>query len=230
MGSRKKKDTIEEKVHKSAGRRLRDDANRNPVASGSSICSSCGQTGHSSSRSSLCPNHNQTIKEKTKLVLGTKVEHFTRRVPFNSVVRPEHQDLLRQKVCELSMFIREIVFRAQVFVNWYILLHASEPIPSYVYSQQFWYSVCQLVGNRSVTNTNTNMPIDVLQHWEIFHLRYPAAVYDMGNFLGYSDALSSACKRLATTYANHIVENFETYVTKYCKYVLQRHNTVSYRL
>lgn len=227
MSKRKRKDTIEEKVQKQVERNVRHEANRNPIASGSSVCNSCGRTGHSSSRSPICPNHRQTIAERAKLVLGTNTESFIRRVPLNSVVRGQYHELLHRKICELSSFIREIVVRAQIFGNWYILLHESEPIPTYVYSQQFWYSVCQLVGNRSITNTNTNMPADIFQHWETFCSRYPAAIYDMRNFVGYSDALSSACKTLETTYSNHIVENFETYVAKYCKYVLQRHNTVS---
>lgn len=76
------------KREKKRGRAGRDQANRNPLASSSSstVCQSCGQTGHVNARAKVCPNHPPTIKEKFNIVLGRQHEEFTRRIPFNSIV------------------------------------------------------------------------------------------------------------------------------------------------
>src|ERR1700731_547108 len=94
---------------------------------------SCGEPGNNSARSKICENHKLTIDEKERLVLGDKREHFVRRIPISSIVRQQYQTQLQQKITELSAHIREIVTRAQVFVNGYIIDHASQPIPSYLY-------------------------------------------------------------------------------------------------
>ena len=213
---------------KAAGRQQLADNNRNPLASTSGRCTSCGEPGHNSARSKLCENHKLTIDEKERLVLGDKREHFVRRIPFSSIVRQQYQTQLQQKITELSAHIREIVTRAQVFVNGYIIDHASQPIPSYLYSQSFWYSTCQLVMGGNITNTNPNMPPDLLDQWIEFAARHPSATYRLNGYIGYSDALSAACKVLATTYLNHIVESFEGYLVNYCRHELQSAAAVSH--
>lgn len=225
--NRKRKDTFEDKKAKKEGKYDRDTINRNPSTSQPTKCRSCGQSDHASSRSQTCPHHRLSINEKAQLVLGSHREHFIRRIPFNSVVREKYQDQLRNKINHLSSFIRQVVLRAQVFVNGYIIDHAQDPISPYIYSQQFWYSVCQLVMSREVTNTNTNLSTDIKDQWAEFIGRYPSATYPLSGFKGYSDALSSACQVLSTVYTNHMVENFELYFTKYCKHVLQRSDSVS---
>lgn len=51
------------------------------------------------------------------------------------------------------------------------------------------------------------MLADLVIEWEKFITRHPSAVHPLNRFQGYSNALSAACKMLATNYSNHIVEN-----------------------
>lgn len=222
----KTKDSLEEKKQKFEGRAQLRAGNQNPEASGSNTCNSCGQHGHNSARATSCPNHPLTIEEKEKQVLGNSREKFTRRIPLRSIVRPHHHDQLLEKINQLSTHMREIIVRCQMFLNSYILDLSSGPIPSYIYSQQCLYSICQLVLGNEVTNPNSNLPADIRSKWEQFARDHPDAIYHM-MFNGYSDTLSSACKLMAETYVNHITENFQGYLVRYCKHMLKRAVPVS---
>lgn len=146
---RKAPDDPETKRAKKRGRGERDRTNENPLAS-RTVCASCGQSGHANARAAACPDHRPNIKKKIRVVLGSQTEEFTRVVGYDSVVRNQYHDVLHDKIVELCAVIREIVIRAQVFVNGYIIDHAEHVISSYLYFQQFWYSVCQLVIGRGL--------------------------------------------------------------------------------
>ena len=118
------------------------------------ICSNCKSTGHKSSRSSECPNHISSKLEVMNRNLGTNFQTFTRKVPFDDCVKDDYKGVLKNKIMSTCEAIRQIVFRAQLFVNYYVVLHSDEIITASLYQQSFWYSVCQLVNNRRVTNGN----------------------------------------------------------------------------
>jgi hypothetical protein len=164
------------------------------------------------------------VKQK----LGEKTEQYCRKIPLQSLARPHMLEKLRANVVTLCTHVREITVRTQVFVNWYILtrLEAGQDVPNYIYSQNSFYSICQLVIGKSITSTNTKMPHDILSSWNQFHDTYPGSQYDMGSFCNYSDALALECRQLATIYLNQAVENFEIYVAKLCRHKLALANPV----
>jgi len=227
-GAKKKKDTADEKRKKVEGRSERDAQNSNSLYMPPEACPSCGEPGHTSSRSKLCRNHKQSIAEKVKETLGDSTEEYVRKVPFRSIVKSSQQEILRQNVHRLSSFIREVSTRAQIFVNHYIINLGDDPVPVYIFSQTFWYSVCQLVMNENITNSNPNFPEPVKEAWNAFRIKFANSVYTASKPAGYSYPLSSACIRLCTNYTNHIVENFEGRVVKFIKYKLRQRCLVSF--
>lgn len=189
------------------------------VAAQHGVCAACGSPSHSSSRSRECPLHRLTIEEVIKIKYGNNAERFSRKIPLDNVVRPEFMPVLQNKIISLSSFLRNVIVRMQLFVNAYIIEHGQTAVPTYVYSQSFWYSVSQLVMDIGISNDNPNMPDVIVEYWNIFRRRHPNIVFPRNNFSGYSDALSAACKTLRDTYATDIVENFQSRV---CKFIVHR--------
>ncbi|KAF7721558.1 hypothetical protein EC973_004497 [Apophysomyces ossiformis] len=155
------------------------------------------------------------LQEAVNEELGKDHERYTRKLPLDSVIRPQYRGELKRKLTNLCGFLREVVFRAQIFVNGYIISSAGQEITAYVYTQSFWYSVCQVILDKKVSNKNSNMPSDLLGYWAQFRATYPSVIFSSQGFSGYSDALSAACKTLATCYTNNIVETFENRVVQY---------------
>ena len=86
-------------------------------SSSSVICSSCGTSGHKSSRSMQCPNSKPTKDAIIKAAYGGEYEVYARKVYLKSILREEHAPLI-QRIATLSDFIRDVTFRAQLFVNY----------------------------------------------------------------------------------------------------------------
>lgn len=208
-------DAEEKKRAKKRGRWRKEENAQNEDRPGPSLCTSCRLPGHRSCRSNACPNHKPSKKEALQERLGcTNPEKFTRKLPFHLAVRTEFQEMVHERPVALCGFVREVVFRAQLVVNSFIIANCDQAIPSYVYTQNFWYSVCQCVMGIPISNQNSKFPLPFLAHWEWFS-RLPKTTYPKGNVTGYSDSLSAACKTIATTYSNNIVENFDQRVQLY---------------
>ncbi|KAI9275007.1 hypothetical protein EDC94DRAFT_509409, partial [Helicostylum pulchrum] len=166
-------------------------------ASTTSVCTSCKKTGHKSSRSSACKNHNINKKEILSMNLGKKYQPFTFKISLDKCVKQEFLPRLKAFAISSSRDVREIVFRAQLFVNYYIARRSNQQenndLPRCIFRQQFWYSISQ---HRTIMYNAVLRP-------------------------GSSQCLTEACTELATSYHNHIVENFETRVIKFLTYKLQ---------
>jgi hypothetical protein len=154
--------------------------------------------------------------------LQSGAESFTRVLPFESIVREDYRDILHTHIIQLSGFIREVVVRSQLFVNAYIIDHSEQQIPTYMFSQNFFYSICQLVIGKEISNANTKFPPNVQEYWTTFKSTYPDIIYPLRGFTKYSDDLSAACVTLATIYSNHIVENFHNRIITYCQHRLEQ--------
>jgi hypothetical protein len=213
---------------KSEGRTGRREENKNPNLQHKTC--KCGSNDHRTARSKDCPFHKASKKEIAQDILGSKREQYVRKIPFDSLVRPQFKDHLKHMIIDLSSQVREIVIRVQIFVNYYIIhrVQDNQGIPTYVYSQNFFYSIAQLVTGFSITNSNSNMPSDIMVVWDEFVLKFPDARC-LPNLTGYSDALSFECKKLETIYSNQIVENFELYIAKYFKVRMMMSDPVSVR-
>jgi hypothetical protein len=77
----KRKDTVEEKREKSVAKRNRAAASSSTSAL---VCKSCNTSGHSSTRSKLCPNHNITLQKLIQRDIGDKHERYTISLPLKS--------------------------------------------------------------------------------------------------------------------------------------------------
>jgi hypothetical protein len=120
LGKRKAggKDDVQTKIDKEEGkkRRLLEEK-----VSGSGRCSSCGEEGHKKSTSKLCKNYKLTVDETLKSKLGNNYGRFTRKLYLRSVIRPEYENILVPKIIALSSLIRNVIYRAQLFVNLYLV-------------------------------------------------------------------------------------------------------------
>lgn len=197
----------------------RDAENQNPNAPS---CPRCGSKTHSRSSSKECPYHEQNIKEIIRERFGNNVEQYTRTAPLPDIVRDEYREKLQYGIQELCSFIRNVIIRVMLFTGYYFVQHGDQEIPTYIFSQTFFYSVAQLVMGLPITNDNPNMPSNVLDTWNAFKARYPAVMYPKNNFKNYSGALSTACNTIKDSYVNMIVEFFQTRVEKFIVFRLQK--------
>ncbi|KAL1929249.1 hypothetical protein VTP01DRAFT_2308 [Rhizomucor pusillus] len=115
----------------------------------------------------------------------------------------QHEGTVRsQGIQNLSQFMRNVVIRVMLFVDIYIVQHAHSSIPTYVFSQQFFYSMAQPVLGQEITNDNPNLLDDLLDSW--------------------NSTLASACNVIKDAYTNIIVEYFQSRVEKYIIFKLQK--------
>ncbi|KAL1935441.1 hypothetical protein VTP01DRAFT_4581 [Rhizomucor pusillus] len=118
--------------------------------------------------------------------------------------------------------MRNVVIRVMLFVDIYIVQHAHSSIPTYVFSQQFFYSMAQLVLGQEITNDNPNLPDELLDSWNSVKTQYPALIYPVNNFKYYAQTLASACNVIKDAYTNIIVEYFQSRVEKCIIFKLQK--------
>ncbi|KAH8556684.1 hypothetical protein BGW37DRAFT_473671 [Umbelopsis sp. PMI_123] len=183
-------------------------------------CPSCNSTEHSSTRSKLCPFHSNSTDELLEEAVGKNFERFTRKCPFESVVRSTYRPPLHDAVIKLSGYLRSVVIRSHILANAYLLDLQGNIPPLIFFSQNCFYTVMQIVLNKPVTTTNRFIPVDALQNiWTSFTRQHPSLNSPPQITLRRSvDVLTEAAVTLATTYSNHIVLNFEQQVKNYLKY------------
>ena len=116
------------------------------------ICKSCGQTGHKSARSKECSNYKAILDEALKNEIRGNYERFTRKVYLEAVIRPECKELFTEKIIKLSAFIRNVLFRTQLFVSAYIVNNKDSTDLALITQQNFWYAISQLIMGQKITN------------------------------------------------------------------------------
>ncbi len=175
-----------------------------------SVCELCGQEGNLNAKSKQCANYKPTLNEKLQQDFGGNMEKFTRKVYLESVLRPSHKAIFTEKVIKLSEFIRNVTFRAQVFVSNYIIHNQDSPSLTLITEQNFWYSILQLIIGQKVTNKKY-LSNEIVYLLDEFQQMYPKILHTLkdNKLAGYSDSLTAACVTIATTYLNHTVENFQ---------------------
>ncbi|ORE05083.1 hypothetical protein BCV72DRAFT_250846 [Rhizopus microsporus var. microsporus] len=89
--------------------------------SSSVTCTSCKQIGHKSARSPDCPNHMLSKNEVFSRNLGQQFKTFTRKLSFDQCVRSSDQSSLKSRMVSACEGTRQVVFRAQLFINQYTL-------------------------------------------------------------------------------------------------------------
>jgi hypothetical protein len=179
----------------------------------------CGSLTHSSSRSKYCPSHSESTKLLLQGRLGPKYEYYTRKCLFDNVVRPQYRDILREKVDLLSSHLRSVIVRSQILANSYFISTA-HPIPAICFTQNFYYTLMQIVLEQQITTTNTRMPLEEINRiWADLKESHPSLSTPPITTLRRSkDVLTEACVTLATSYVNNITDNFEGRVKHFVKF------------
>lgn len=214
---KRKKDTIEDKRAKEDARKRR----KAEAASSSSanVCKSCGQPGHTTAASRMCPNHQFSLKERLEMAFPESYQRFTISLTLGSFLRFDEEEdpnkLLRyqERISELSIFLRQVVYKAQIFINYYILTYSNRAgyLSNDIFEKNFWYRVCRLVYR--------NITIEQLQG---FYPRLPGLQTAFNRFqelnnvnlfvernylVVYGQIISTACGTVATAYSNFYLKN-----------------------
>ncbi|KAI8875342.1 hypothetical protein K501DRAFT_280465 [Backusella circina FSU 941] len=215
----KRKVTVEEKREKSAAKRSRAAASSSTSVL---LCGSCNAEGHSSARSKLCLNYKFTLKDLIQRDIGDKHERYTISIPLKSFLNETNDnDQLGKavdKISSLSGFLRTVLFKAQVFINYYIIKYPQN-LSNEFFQQNFWYSLCRVVCNQlSVSDfqlkyTNIRYLEDL---WtELNSLDGIDMTVAKDGIQNYSQVLATACETTATSYNNYYIENFENIICNY---------------
>lgn len=134
------------------------------------VCTNCHQPEHKSARSPKCPNYSASKKDVFKGKLDQGLHAFTRELPSDKCTNEPCENSFKSAAVSVSKDVREIVFRAKLFVNYYVPPRSERQngdIPHCIFKQQFWCSICQLVNAKRITNNN-NIPNDLLGVWDSF--------------------------------------------------------------
>ncbi|KAI9018615.1 hypothetical protein CLU79DRAFT_795567 [Phycomyces nitens] len=188
----KRKQIYEDRAQKRQAKRQKDQ-----VEGDVAICSKCKQRGHRSARSPLCPQGILSKEQVIRANLGDKYKAYTRKLGFDNCVLDTYHTKLKSSVIKACSTVRHLVFRAKLFVNYYVLeKHALIGAPKAIFTQNFWYRIIQMRQHKSILYTEKLLP-------------------------GISQCLTEACTELATSYTNNIVENFKNHLLYFLRYKLQ---------
>ncbi|KAI8088505.1 hypothetical protein BDF21DRAFT_396648 [Thamnidium elegans] len=132
-------------------KRLRDGISRTSTL----ICKSFKSSGHSSARSKLCSNHNFKLQELIQRDTGDNYERYTISLPLfffkNETGDNDQLDKAVDKIKSLSSFLRNVLFKAQIFINFYIIKYLQNLLNEF-FQQNFWYSLCRVACERLSAN------------------------------------------------------------------------------
>jgi hypothetical protein len=131
------------------------------------------------------------------------------------------------KVKDISPFIREIIYKAQLFINYYVLHKCIDDIPNLIFTQNFWYSVCKVIfGSISQEVLQQHYPTvsDLRDTFSQYLNQHPTCLKLLGQTTNYSDTLSERCKIAAITYNNYYVETYTQKIINYCRFKLKEHS------
>ncbi|ORE01598.1 hypothetical protein BCV72DRAFT_320863, partial [Rhizopus microsporus var. microsporus] len=117
-----------------------------------SSCTKCKQAGHTSASSPLCPQHILRKTEVLKLHLGEHYQAYIRNVSFDNCILDQYKTKLKINVIETCSSVRYLIFKAKLFISYYLLENSTAVAPKCLYTQNFWYSVIQLINGKEEIN------------------------------------------------------------------------------
>jgi hypothetical protein len=139
----KRKDTSNVITAKRDAKRIRQVATSVASSSASAIIySSCQQEGHKNARSRECRNYNLKLTELIPTKLGSSnYQRYTVSIPFSSFCKetPNKANSL-EKIKDISGFTREVILKAQLFINYFIIKHPNK-LTNDFFDQNFWYTI-----------------------------------------------------------------------------------------
>ncbi|KAI9350458.1 hypothetical protein BD770DRAFT_429710 [Pilaira anomala] len=133
-----------------------------------------------------------------------------RRRPGGGVIRTGYSDTFINKVKIISAFSREVIFKAQLFVNYYIITNCLTTIPNEIFTKNFWYSICMLIfGNLSSQELQAKYSsvLNLAHAFDQYFQDYSLSIRPLAGLKEYSQCLSAA---LTPLYCK-IIEEYEEY-------------------
>ncbi|GAA5813215.1 hypothetical protein MFLAVUS_006689 [Mucor flavus] len=127
-------------------------------------------------------------------------------------------------VKDISGFIREILFKAQLFVNFFILQHPTN-LTNDFFDQNFWYTITRVIRGSSDEERPADQNLDVAllasSFVELSATTNGSLFVPENGLKNYGQSLSAACETVVTTYNNYYIENFENIICNYFIYALR---------
>ncbi|CAO3696067.1 unnamed protein product [Rhizopus stolonifer] len=168
----------------------------------------------------------QLLLQSIEQDIGNKYERYTIFLPLKPFLNEtDDNDQLEKavdKIKSLFGFLRIVVFKAQVFINYYIIKYPQN-LPKEFFQQNFWYSLCRVVCEQlSVSDfqskyTNIHYLEDL---WtELNSLKNINLNVAKDGLRNYGQILATACETTATCYNNYYIENFQNIICNYFIYM-----------
>jgi hypothetical protein len=137
----KRKDPIAVVKGKGDVKRKRQAATSTSTSTSALTCGSCQEEGHSSARSSLCRNHNPKLTDIIQYKLGQHSHRYITSITFKQFCyNTTNTSKSLEKIKTMLALIREALFKAQLFINYFILMYPSNATSAFLH-RNFWYSI-----------------------------------------------------------------------------------------
>jgi hypothetical protein len=124
-------------------------------------------SGHKSARSSKCGNYEPRKDAAMKKKLGGAYDHYTIKMSLENWIKMEYKSLFQRNVIKASAEVRHVVYRAQLFVNYYLIMHII---------QNFWSSVFHLIVEK-IKFQAKHVPHDQVDMFRIFRVSHRRTIY-----------------------------------------------------
>ncbi|KAI9356384.1 hypothetical protein BD770DRAFT_304518, partial [Pilaira anomala] len=144
-------------------------------------------------------------------------------IPFNKVVIPIFKARFLTKAQEILPFLREMIIKTHMLINYYILASYNKSIPGKIFNQKFWHSICLLLGDKVTVQYYVQRHrsfLNLANTYNTFITWHPTSIIPIVNLSGYSICLSTACVTISTIYTNYYVKTYERKLRKYLIYKL----------
>ncbi|KAI8097816.1 uncharacterized protein B0P05DRAFT_567806 [Gilbertella persicaria] len=205
----RRRDTFKEKRAKADARKRRKESE-----AGSS--SRANTSGHTRATSRDCPNHEFSIKELLERAFPNYHQRYTTSLTLKLFLRHKQEDPNRLEryqniIVRQSTFLRAVIYQAQIFVNYYLLVHSNsvEHISKYIFNQLF----CNINIHQLQDYYPSLLYLEAISN-RLQDLENVNMLVQKGELVGYDQIVSSACESLVTAYSNFYVKNYKTYVGK----------------
>ena len=97
---------------------------------------------------------------------------MTRKCSFEKAIKAPYKDGFHSKVIHLCEYVRSVIILTQMLANAFIL--TNNEISPYCFTQNYFYSLTQIVRDETVTGTNSKLPLNELnQVWENLEAAHP---------------------------------------------------------
>jgi hypothetical protein len=144
-------------------------------------------------------------------------------LPVSSVIRQGFRTIFTEHSKLVSEFQRNVVFKTQLFVNYFIISNCVSETPKKIFEQNFWYQICHFTINDIKEGTSQAI-YDSVDSFENAYTRFitqrSQAIHFGERPVGFAQSLSDACVTIKTTYRNFYVETFESRIIQFLKHCL----------